>query len=69
MNKVNIDKIDTQVEKYVINKYISMPKLFDKLDIDYDENTNMFCPFHYNINTKAAKLYLDDNRMVFVVFF
>ena len=41
---LNIDKIDTQTEKYVINKFISMPKLFDRLGISYDENTTMFCP-------------------------
>lgn len=58
---LNIDKIDVQIERYVINKFISMPKLFDRLGIDYDENTTMFCPFHRNTKTKAAKLYNDSN--------
>ena len=61
MEHLNLNKIDTQIEKYVINKFISMPKLFDKLDIDYDENSTMFCPFHRNVHTKAAKLYNDTN--------
>ena len=58
---LNIDKIDTQIERYVINKFMSMPKLFDRLGIDYDENTTMYCPFHRNVRTKAAKLYNDSN--------
>ena len=41
---MDLEKIDIQVERYVINKYISMPKLFDDLDIDYNEHSNMFCP-------------------------
>lgn len=36
--------IDIQLEKYIINRYISMPKLFDSLGIDYRINANMFCP-------------------------
>ena len=41
---LNIEKIDNQTERYVINKFMSMPKLFDRLSINYDENTTMFCP-------------------------
>lgn len=61
MEHLDLNKIDIQIERYVINKFMSMPKLFDKLDIDYDENTTMFCPFHKNTHTKAAKLYNDVN--------
>lgn len=39
-----IKQIDLQTEKYIINKYISMPKLFDSLGIDYRINGNMLCP-------------------------
>ena len=39
-----INRIDLQTEKYIINKYISMTKQFDQLDIDYRINGNMFCP-------------------------
>lgn len=56
-----INKIDLQTEKYIINKYISMTKQFDQLDIDYRINGNMLCPFHQNENTPAAHLYADDN--------
>ena len=42
--KKHIDKVDTQLEIYIINKYFSMPKLFDELGIDYRINANMFCP-------------------------
>lgn len=57
---MDLEKIDIQVERYVINKYMSMPKLFDDLGIDYNERTTMYCPFHRNIHTKAAKLYHDE---------
>jgi hypothetical protein len=39
-----IKHIDLATERYIINKFISMPKLFSDLDIDYRENGNMFCP-------------------------
>lgn len=58
-----MQKLDIQVEKYIINKFISMPKLFDDLGINYDENSTMFCPFHHNTHTKAAKLYHDLYRL------
>lgn len=64
----DLNKIDLQIERYVINKYISMPKLFDDLGISYSENTTMFCPYHDNKHTKAAKLYHDDYRMETLVF-
>jgi len=30
--------IDLQLERFIINKYVSMPKLFDSLGIDYRIN-------------------------------
>lgn len=55
------EKINTTLERYIINKYISMPKLFDYLGIDYRINANMYCPFHDNFDTPAAHLYADEN--------
>ena len=55
-----IDKIDIQMERYLINRFVSMPKLFDSLDIDYRIDGNMYCPFHHNENTPSAHLYSDD---------
>ena len=37
-------QLDLRTEIYIINRFISMPKLFDYLDIDYRVNANMFCP-------------------------
>ena len=39
-----IKHIDLKTERYIINRYFSMPKLFDSLGIDYRINANMFCP-------------------------
>ena len=54
-----IKTMDLRLERYIINRYFSMAKLFDSLDIDYRENANMFCPFHDNENTPSAHLYHD----------
>ena len=55
-----VDKIDIGIERYIINRFVSMPRLFEELDIDYSLQTNMYCPFHDNENTPAAKLYHDE---------
>lgn len=55
-----VQHIDLLLERYIINKYISMPKLFDSLGIDYRVNANMYCPFHRNENTPSAHLYHDE---------
>lgn len=54
-----MEKLDISTERYIINKFISMPKLFDSLGIDYRVNGNMFCPFHDNAKSPAAHLYYD----------
>lgn len=36
--------IDTSLERKIINHYISMVDLFEKLNIDYSTHSNMFCP-------------------------
>lgn len=56
-----ITNLDLQTEKYIINRYVSMPKLFDSLGIDYRINGNMFCPFHQNERTPSAHLYNDES--------
>lgn len=53
--------IDLTAERYIINRYVSMPKLFDSLGIDYRIDGNFMCPFHYNEKTPAAHLYSDAN--------
>ena len=57
---MEFNKLDLSTEKYIINKFVSMPKLFDDLDIDYNIQTTMYCPFHENYHSKAAKLYHDN---------
>lgn len=37
-------EIDIQAERFIINRFVSMPKLFDSLGIDYRLTGNMFCP-------------------------
>ena len=54
-------KLDLQIERYIINKYISIPKLMDFLGLEYRVGGNIFCPFHENHKTPAAHLYADDN--------
>lgn len=56
-----VEDLDIQSEKYIINTYVSMMKLFDRLHIDYRLNGNMFCPFHENTRTMAAHLYLEED--------
>ena len=56
-----VDELDLKSEKYIINTYVSMMKLFDRLHIDYRLNGNMFCPFHENTRTMAAHLYLEED--------
>ena len=55
-----IEKIDIGTERYIINRFVSMPKLFDELNIDYNLQSSMYCPFHENERTPAAKLYKDE---------
>ena len=57
---MNLDRLDLQTERYIINRFISIPKLFDNLGIDYRINGNMLCPFHDNLRTPAAHLYADE---------
>lgn len=56
-----VDYIDKATERYIISRYISMTKLFDRLDIPYRLNGNSFCPFHQNEKTPSAHLYLEDD--------
>lgn len=36
--------IDRNLERKIINKFIPMTSLFEKLGIDYSTHSNMFCP-------------------------
>ena len=55
-----MSNIDLPTERYIINRFVSMPKLFDYLGIDYRVDSNMYCPFHDNRHTPAAHLYSDE---------
>ena len=57
------EKIDLLLEKKIINTYIRMTDLFDKLGIEYSEHSNMYCPFHGNFNTPSAHYHTDSNRL------
>ena len=50
---------DLEFMKFVINYYTNMPALLKRIGIDVAINGQMFCPFHDNYNTPAAKLYKD----------
>ena len=55
--------IDKKLEIKIINHYIKMTDLFDKLGIEYSEHSNMFCPFHGNFNTPSAHYHTDSNLL------
>ena len=57
-----VEYIDKSTERYIISRYMDMTKLFNRLDIDWTLNGNMFCPFHENTRTRAAHLYLEDDK-------
>lgn len=46
--------------KYVINYCSNMKFLLNKIGVETPFNGQIFCPFHDNYNTPAAKLYRDD---------
>lgn len=56
-------RIDLNLERKIINHYIKMTDLFDKLGIEYSEHSNMFCPFHENVSTPAAHYHTDSNLL------
>lgn len=53
------EKIDLILEKNIINNFLPITDLLDKLKIDYREDSNFMCPFHPNQRTPSAHLYLD----------
>lgn len=57
------NKIDVALERKIINHYILMTDLFDKLGIEYSEHSNMFCPFHDNTVSPAAHYHTDSNLL------
>ena len=50
-------ELTTQEIDYIVNHYLSMRELFNKLHIDVKPNGSMFCPFHENHDTPAAHYY------------
>lgn len=56
-----VEYIDKATERYLISRYVDMTKLFNRLDIDWTLNGNMFCPMHENTRTRAAHLYHEDD--------
>lgn len=56
--------INAYIARYLVNKYINMFSLMDRYGMHPQEINNMFCPFHYNVNTKAAKMYKDGDQWV-----
>lgn len=57
------NEIDINLERKIINYYIKMTDLFDKLNIDYSEHSNMYCPFHDNTVSPAAHYHTDSNLL------
>lgn len=54
--------MNKQLERYIINNYMDMERLLNYVGYEIAPNGTMFCPFHYNINTKAAHYYPDDEH-------
>ena len=60
---------DIHFKEFVINLYTDLPKLLKDLDINVHVNGQLFCPFHDNYNTEAAKLYKDSNGYCIYCFY
>ena len=54
---------DTLLEINVINHFCTFAYLLEYAGISFpDRTTSCFCPFHDNTNTKAAKLFCEQNN-------
>lgn len=60
---------DIRFIEYVINVYTNLPKLLRDLNIDIRVNGQMFCPFHDNYVTEAAKIYKDSGGYCIYCFY
>ncbi|MFW6130906.1 MAG: hypothetical protein ACOC56_06945 [Atribacterota bacterium] len=57
-----MEEFDKDFMYFVINKKISFPLILKKAGYEgYDYRGNVYCPFHDNTDTPAAKLYKDDD--------
>lgn len=63
-----VEKYDRRVIKEVINKNFTFADLSKRFQ-GVDESTgNIFCPFHENSETPAAKMYWDEEREIWVLY-
>lgn len=56
-----MEKIDKITEIKIVNTFIPITDLLDKLKIDYRIDGNFLCPFHPNENTPSAHLYMEES--------
>lgn len=47
-------------KRKLINYYGNLPQILEKLDIEVQRNGLLFCPFHENYHTPAARLYRNE---------
>lgn len=52
--------MDKKTERYIINRFVSIPKLLDSIGKEYRTDGNFYCIFHHNTNTPSAHLYIDE---------
>lgn len=65
MAKISLDQ--RKAIKEVINKNFTFSDL-SKRFVNVDSSTgNIFCPFHENTDTPAAKMYWDDERNIWII--
>lgn len=61
------DKYDWRIIKRIINKNFTFADLSKKF-IGVDSSTgNIFCPFHENHDTPAAKMYWDEDKEIWII--
>jgi hypothetical protein len=54
---------NTKLELNVIDYFCTFEYLLSYAGIDFPNETSMcFCPFHENVNTKAAKLFVENHN-------
>ena len=61
-------KYDYRVIKDVVNKNFTFADLSKRFQGVDDSTGNIFCPFHENSETPAAKMYWDDERNIWVLY-
>jgi hypothetical protein len=64
LQPTNIDEnINTKLELNVIDYYCTFEYLLKYADINFPDYTSTcFCPFHENINTRAAKVFCEEHN-------